>query len=36
MAARLTTLDDPLIGSANRDSYMFLRQDILDWTSEDT
>lgn len=32
LAARLPKLDDPLFGAANRDSYVRLRQNILDWS----
>ena len=31
---RLPKLDDPLFGAANRDSYVRLRQNILEWSKE--
>jgi len=34
--ARLPKLDDPLFGTANRDSYVRLRQTILEWSGEGT
>lgn len=34
LCQRLPTLDDPLFGAANRDSYLRLRSDILDWSHE--
>ena len=35
LADRLPKLDDPLFGVADRDSYMRLRQNILEWSAED-
>lgn len=32
--ARLPKLDDPLFGAADRDSYIRLRQTILEWSGE--
>jgi hemerythrin-like domain-containing protein len=31
---RLPALDDPLFGTADRDSYVRLRQTILEWSGE--
>ncbi len=36
LASRLPKLDDPLFGAANRESYLHLRQNILDWSDSDT
>ncbi len=35
LASRLPKLDDPLFGAADRDSYVRLRQNILEWSAED-
>ncbi len=34
--ASLPKFDDPLFGTADRDSYVRLRQTILEWSGEDT
>lgn len=34
--SRLPKLDDPLFGTADRDSYVRLRQTILEWSGETT
>lgn len=34
--SRMPKLDDPLFGTANRDSYVRLRQTILDWSGDNT
>ena len=36
LTGRLPKLDDPLFGTADRDSYVRLRQNILEWSSEGT
>ena len=35
LTSRLPKLDDPLFGTADRDSYIRLRQNILEWSAED-
>ncbi len=34
LTSRLPKLDDPLFGTADRDSYVRLRRNILEWSSE--
>ncbi|MCZ6837886.1 MAG: hemerythrin domain-containing protein [Alphaproteobacteria bacterium] len=34
LTSRLPKLDDPLFGAADRDSYVRLRQNILEWSAE--
>lgn len=36
LSSRLPKLDDPLFGAADHDSYVRLRQAILDWSGSDT
>jgi len=36
LSGRLPKLDDPLFGAANQASYDRLRQNILDWSGEDS
>ncbi len=36
LSGRLPKLDDPLFGAADEKSYDRLRQNILDWSAEDT
>jgi len=36
LAGRLPQFDDPLFGGADRDSYVRLRQNILDWNDSES
>ncbi len=36
LSGRLPKLDDPLFGAADEKSYDRLRQNILDWSAEET